>query len=92
MCGFIGGIADGDALDARFQHLEKLVVDALIHDGARAGRALLALEAESRRGYAFDGGVDIGVGIDDDGVFAAHFEDGALDPELARLLLRGAFG
>ena len=73
-----------------FQFLEELVVDALVDDGARAGRALLALEAESGRGYAFDGGVDIGVGIDDDGVFAAHFEDGALDPELARLLLRGA--
>jgi len=50
----------------------------------RAGRTLLALEAESGGGYAFDGGVDISVGIDDDGVFATHFEDGALDPELAR--------
>ena len=89
MLAFSRGIADGDALDARFQLLEELVVDAFVDDGARAGRALLALEAESGRGYAFDGGVDIGVGIDDDGVFAAHFEDGALDPELARLLLRG---
>src|SRR5208337_2517778 len=83
------GIADGNALGAGLQFFEELVVDALVDDGARAGRALLALEAESRRGYSFDGGVDIGVGLDDDGIFAAHFEDGALDPELARLLLRG---
>ena len=32
----------------------------------------------------------IGVGVDDDRVFAAHFEDGALDPDLAWLLRRGA--
>jgi hypothetical protein len=70
------------------QLLEELVVDALVDDGARAGRALLSLEAESRGSYAFDGGIDIGVGIDDDRIFAAHFEHGALDPELAWLLLR----
>src|SRR6202035_4733553 len=84
----LGGIADGNALDAGFQFLQELVVDAFVDDGARAGRTLLALEAESRLSYAFDGGVNIGVGIDDDGVFAAHFEDGALDPELAGLLIR----
>src|ERR1019366_8042284 len=82
------GIANGDALGAGFQFLEKLVVDALVDDGARAGRALLALEAERGRGYAFYGGVDIGIGVDDDGVFTAHFEHRALDPELALLLLR----
>src|ERR1019366_7419435 len=65
-----GGIADGNALDAGFQFLEELVVDALVDDGARTGRAFLALEAESGLGYAFDGGVDIGVRVDDDGVFA----------------------
>jgi hypothetical protein len=36
---------------------------------------------------AFDGCIDVGIGVDDDGVFAAHFEDGALDPELAGGLL-----
>ena len=40
-------------------------------------------KSEGRLGHAFDGGVDIGVGIDDDRVFAAHFKDGALDPDLA---------
>jgi hypothetical protein len=28
--------------------------------------------------------MDVGVGVNDDGVFAAHFQDGALDPDLAR--------
>ena len=66
-----------------FSFSRNYVVDALVDDGARAGRALLALEAECRLGHAFDGGVEIGVGIHDDGVLAAHFEDRALDPDLA---------
>src|SRR5258706_9570784 len=69
----LGRIAYGNALDAGFQFLEELVVNAFVDDGARTGRTLLALEAESGRGHAFDGGVNIGVGIDDHGVFAAHF-------------------
>src|SRR4029077_925064 len=83
----LGRVAHGNPLDAGFQFFEEFVVDALVDDGARAGRALLALEAKSRLGYAFDGGIDIGVGVDDDGVFAAHFQNGALDPELAWLLI-----
>ena len=39
---------------------------------------------------AFDGGVDVGVGIDDDRVLAAHLEDGALDPDLAGSLVSAA--
>jgi hypothetical protein len=35
---------------------------------------------------AFHGGIEIGVGIDDDRIFPAHFEDGALDPKLTGLL------
>jgi len=49
----------------------------------------LSLKPKSRLGDAFDGGIDIGIGVDDDGVLAAHFEDGALDPELAGGLLGG---
>src|SRR5208282_6236083 len=82
------GIAYGNPLDARFQLLKKLVVDALVDNGARASRTLLPLETESRTGYAFHGGVDIGIGIHHDRVFAAHFEHRALDPDLAWLLLR----
>ena len=81
-------IADRNALDAPFQLLQELVVDPLVNNRARARRTLLALEAESRLRYAFDGGVDVGVGIDDDRVLAAHLEHGALDPELAGCWLR----
>jgi hypothetical protein len=59
--------------DAGFELLEELVVDAFVDDGARAGRTFLSLKSERRLRDAFDGGIDVGVGIDDDGVFAAHF-------------------
>ena len=85
MSAFSAGSPTCDLLDAGFELLEELVVDALVDDGARAGRALLALESECGLRDAFDGGVDVGVGVDDDGVFAAHLEDGALDPDLARV-------
>ena len=49
----------------------------------------MPLEPESRLRDTFDGGIDIGIGIDDDGIFATHFEDGALDPELAGSLRGG---
>ena len=35
--------------------------------------------------------VDVGIGVDDDGVFAAHFEDRALDPDLSGGLRGGDF-
>ncbi len=60
-----------------------------VDDGAGAGGALLAGEAEGGCDDAFDGGVEVAVGVDDDGVLAAHFEDGALDEALAGLGLGG---
>src|SRR5579864_6458525 len=84
--GILSDIADLNLLDAGFELLEEFVVDALVDDGARAGRALLALESESGLGNAFDSGIDVGVGIDDDRVFATHFENSALDPKLAGCL------
>src|SRR5262249_6145241 len=77
------GIAHGDLADPVFQALEEDVINLLVDDGARAGRALLPLEAESGGGHAFDSGVKVGVSIDDDGVFSAHLQDGAFDPLLA---------
>ena len=47
------------------------------------------MEAERRDRDAFDGGVDVGVGRDDDRILAAHLRDDALDPLLARLRLGG---
>ena len=71
--GVLGGIANGDLLDARFELIEKLIVDALVDNGARAGRTFLALKTERGLRNAFYGRVDVGVGVDDDRVFAAHF-------------------
>ncbi len=70
--------------------LHKDVVERRFDDGARAGGALLAAEAEGRGDDAVDGCIEIGVGADEDGVFAAHLEDGALDPDLAGLGFGGA--
>ena len=78
-------VADGETGGALSNALDKEVVDRRFDDGPRAGRALLAAEAEGRRDYALDGGVEIGIGADQDGVLAAHLKDGALDPDLAGL-------
>ena len=86
MFGILRGIADRDFFHTLLQALQELVVDTLVDNGARAGRALLAAEAKGSAGHAFNRRIQIGVGIDDDGVLAAHLEDGALDPELAGLL------
>ena len=67
--------------DAGFELLEKLVVYAFIDDGARAGRTFLPLKTESR--LRLDGGINVGVGVDDDRVLAAHFKNGTFDPDLA---------
>ena len=83
MDGLCAGIADGELGDALAHALHKNVVDGRFHDHARAGGALLAAEAEGGSDRALDRGVEIGVGADEDGVFAAHFENGPLDPDLA---------
>ena len=49
----------------------------------------MALEAEGCLGDAFDSGINVGIGVDNNGVFAAHFEDSALDPDLAGSLRGG---
>src|SRR5215469_3022712 len=84
----VGGISDFQLLDSGFQLLQKLVVDAVIDDGPGAGRTLLSLEPERGGSDAFNRGVDVSVSIDDDRIFPAHFENRALDPELAWSLIR----
>ena len=51
----------------------------------------MSLESERGGGNAVSYGLKIGVGIDDDRIFAAHFEDGALDPDLAGSDIGGNF-
>ena len=84
------GVALLELRDALAEAVAEDVVDGGVDDGAGAGGALLAVEAEGAGGDAFDGGVEVAVGVDDDGVLAAHLEDGALDEVLAGLGLGGA--
>ena len=50
----------------------------------------MSLKAECGLRDAFDGGVHVGFGVHDDGVLAAHFQNGALNPNLALLGSGGA--
>src|SRR6185312_1512877 len=68
--------------------LKECAVDRRLHDGTRTGGALLAAVAEGRRNNAFDRGVEIGIGANDDCVFTAHFQNGSLDPDLVGLHTR----
>ena len=43
----------------------------------------MPLIAKRGLGGAFDRGLDIGFFVHDDGILAAHFEHGTLDPDLA---------
>src|SRR5262249_16226570 len=55
----------------------------LVDDGAGAGGTFLSLKAKCGGGHAFDSGVEVGIGVNDDGIFSTHLEDRALDPFLA---------
>ena len=48
----------------------------------------MSVEAERRRHNTLDGSVHIGVGADNDGVLAAQFKHGTLDPDLSLLRFR----
>src|SRR5579885_1293060 len=77
-----------DLRHALLQLFEKLVVNRLIHDRARAGRAFLPLIAVGGNDHAFHGALQIRLAIDNDRVLSAHLGDDALDPDLALLGLR----
>ena len=83
------GLADLEHLDRARQALDQRVVDRLVAEHARGGRALLAGVDEGRldeRGHDL---VEVGVGVDDHAVLAAHLGDHALEVLLARRRLRG---
>ena len=81
--GIFSRITELDFFHAGFQLFQERVVDALIHNSARTCRALLPLKAERGLCDTFHRRINIGIGINDDSVLAAHFENGALDPHLA---------
>ena len=66
-----------------FQHLlDELIVDLLLDEQPAAGAAALALVEEQAEVRSLDGGVEIGVGEDDVGTFAAQFQADALEVAL----------
>ena len=71
-------------LPGRPRHpLEHLVVDGVDHDQPGQGRALLSRVPEGRADDDGDGLVEVGVGVDDEGVLAPHLGDDPLDVALA---------
>ncbi len=66
------------------QFLQECVIDSLVDNHSRAGRAFLAAEAEGGSEHALDGRIQIGLRIHDDGVFAPHLRHHALNPNLSR--------
>ena len=76
-------LVDQQRLDRAVQALEQAVGDPLVHERAARGAALLAREAERRVGERGDGVVEVGVGVDDHAVLAAHLGDDALEVALA---------
>jgi len=69
------------AFGRRAQPLQDVVVVFLQDDQARTGGAFLPLVAEGRLQYVDDGLVEVGIGVKDDGVLAAHFGDYGFYPE-----------
>ena len=84
------GLADLEHLDRARQALDQRVVDRLVAEHAGGGRALLAGVQERRLHERGDDLVEVGVGVDDHAVLAAHLGDHALEVLLAgRRLGRG---
>ena len=84
----LGG-TDRDRLHASPQFFQKLLVDRIVDNRARARRAFLSAISKRRLHDARGGAIEIRLAIDDDGVLAPHFGDHALDPDLPRARLGG---
>ena len=82
-------LVDQQRLDGAVQALDQRVGDPLVHERARRGRALLAGEAERGVGERGDDVVEVGVGVDDHAVLAAHLGHDALEVPLAGRELGG---
>ena len=79
------GRADDHGARRVDEALDELVVGALQDDDARGRRALLPLEVEGAHDALEDGHVEVGVGVDDQGVLAAHLGDHALHASARRV-------
>ncbi len=82
----VEGRTDCHGLPRQLHHLiNDLVVDFGVHDGTRAGRALLPRKTEGRGDDSLDSGINVRLRIDDDGVFTAHLGGDPLEPHLSRM-------
>ena len=87
----VRGLADLEHLDRPAEAFEQRVVDRLVDEHPRGRRALLPGVVERRLHEAGHDLVEVGVGVDDHAVLAAHLGDHALDVLLlGRRLARGA--
>src|ERR1035438_4957457 len=80
------GIAYLQGLNPLPHAIHKDVVNLALHDGAGTRGALLPAESKRRTHHTLNRCVDISIGAHDDRVFPAHFKNGSLDPDLARLV------
>lgn len=77
-------VADPQHLGRAGEARHQLVVDVAHHDEPREGGALLAAEPERRPEHDRHRLVEVGVGVDDHRVLAAHLRDDPLHMALAR--------
>ena len=84
-------IADAQTGGGGEQALDHAIVIFLEHDQARERGTFLALITEGGINRIDDRFVEVGVGIDDDGVLAAHLADDAFQFALARAGFAGRF-
>ena len=83
------GLADVEHLDRAREALQQRVVDALVDERAGGGGALLAGVDERGGDQRGDDLVEVGVGVHDHAVLAAHLGDHALEVLLALADLGG---
>src|SRR5437867_496587 len=86
----IDRVADAQTCSTFYEPLDERLVHLLAHDGPGTRGALLALKPERRSNDTIRRCIEVGLVVDDDGILAAELENGALDPDLTGLYLRGS--
>ena len=82
-------LVDQELVDGAVQALDQRVRDPVVDERAGGGRALLAREAERAVDERGDDVVEVGVGVHDHAVLAAHLGHDALEVALAGRELGG---
>ena len=85
----VAGWPTGNAAVAPTRRFTNSACAGVNHDQPRDGRAFLTGESEGRGGDGRDHLVEVGIGIDDDGVLAAHLRHHPPHATLPRLVDTG---